>query len=401
MEIVLVIIGLVAGYAGAGFQLKSKHSFVISKLQQTCDDMNAKLSTIHSNHEAEKNQILDMQKAQADKSVSTISDVLDLSADSSDATSQSLTAVTQQIQTLTEMVAMIIDLSNSTANISDNGMVNIDSVVKNLAELSQSKEDLAMILTKFNEVQDKTKAIRFIGEEAEMLALNAAIEAARAGDAGRGFAVVASSMKSLAKNSQNTTHEILSIVQESDRVISDVAKSFSERGEKLNESIGNLVKNFTQINISVTTIQSHAKLITSDSEGISTLMKESASNTKTSVENTVKQLSEVISVISGKRVIDLSPKEAQEQWNSFDDIIDVRRAEEWELELGHIEGVRLSTLQTDFKQDVFNLDKNKKYLFVCRSGGRSTKAAQMAIAKGVEKVYNLDGGMLEWRKQRY
>jgi rhodanese-related sulfurtransferase len=58
----------------------------------------------------------------------------------------------------------------------------------------------------------------------------------------------------------------------------------------------------------------------------------------------------------------------------------------------------LVTLQTDFKQEVKKLDPSKSYLFVCRSGGRSTKAAQMAINCGVKRVFNLDGGMLEWNK---
>jgi rhodanese-related sulfurtransferase len=117
------------------------------------------------------------------------------------------------------------------------------------------------------------------------------------------------------------------------------------------------------------------------------------------VESLVKHLSEVVSTITGKKVVDLSPNEVLEQWKQFDEIIDVRRVEELTGELGSIKGVRLSTLQTKFKQDVNTLDKSKRYLFICRSGGRSTKAAQMAIAKGVEQVFNLDGGMLAWRKQ--
>ncbi len=396
MEIVLLIIGLLAGYATAYFIYKKKLKSKLNDLNKDLEKAETIANVSIEKSEQQINKLALQYKEQASITVATISQVLDESADSSDITSKALSDVTKQIQTLTEMVAMIIDLSTSAGNIADQGMVNIDAVVSDLSDLSKSKSDLAIILDKFNEVQEKTKAIRYIGEEAEMLALNAAIEAARAGDAGRGFAVVADSMKSLAKNSQDTTHEILAIVQESDHVISEVAGSFADRGEKLDSSINGLVKNFTQINISVNTIKAHSKMITSDSEGIAILMTKSANITKTSVENLVKQLSEITSGITGKKVIDLSPKEAQKQWDSFDEIIDVRRAEEWESKLGYIEGVRLSTLQTAFKTDVNKLDKNKRYLFVCRSGGRSTKAAQMAIAKGIEQVYNLDGGMLEW-----
>ncbi|PHS18639.1 MAG: hypothetical protein COA86_08100 [Kangiella sp.] len=399
MEIVLLIIGLIVGYVVAYFIGKGKFDSKLNAVKEELIQAERITSSSVDECEQQRDQLMMQYKDQAKITVATISRVLDESADSSDTTSQALSDVTNQIKTLTAMVGMIIDLSTSAGKIADLGMVNVDAVVTDLSDLAKSKSDLAMILEKFNEVQEKTKAIRYIGEEAEMLALNAAIEAARAGDAGRGFAVVADSMKSLAKNSQNTTHEILAIVQESNRVISEVAESFSDRGEKLDTSISGLVKNFTQINISVSTIKAHSKMITSDSEGISALMTKSSSITKTSVENLVKQLSEITSGITGKKVIDLTPNEARDQWDSFDEIIDVRRAEEWESELGYIDGIRLSTLQTDFKKDVNKLDKSKRYLFVCRSGGRSTKAAQMAIAKGIEQVCNLAGGMLEWRTQ--
>lgn len=399
MEIVTLIIGFVIGFASAFYILSKKLAEQQSVLEQQLDAQRVQFDSAVEEKEQFHVRIENEHKNHASQSVQIISQVLDESADNSDKTSESLNTVTDQIQTLTDMVAMIIELSNSAGKIAEDGKENINFVVSDLTNLEKSNADLALILDKFTQVQEKTVAIRYIGEEAEMLALNAAIEAARAGDAGRGFAVVADSIKLLAKNSQDTTHEILDIVQQSDAIITQVASNFSERGKKLDTSIKSLVNNFSQINISVDTIQSHAKLITGDSTNIATLMKESSGTIKTDVENLIKQLSLVVSSITGKKIIDLSPQEAKEQWQEFDEVIDVRRAEELESDLGQIKGVRLSTLQTDFKKEVHKLNKNNRYLFICRSGGRSTKAAQMAITKGIEHVYNLDGGMLEWRKQ--
>ena len=79
-------------------------------------------------------------------------------------------------------------------------------------------------------------------------------------------------------------------------------------------------------------------------------------------------------------------------------IIDVRRPDEFNDELGHIDGAQLMCLQDNFEFRVRQLDKEKKYLFVCRSGGRSARAARLAVAHGIQQVYNLEGGMLAWRK---
>jgi rhodanese-related sulfurtransferase len=44
------------------------------------------------------------------------------------------------------------------------------------------------------------------------------------------------------------------------------------------------------------------------------------------------------------------------------------------------------------------LDKNKEYVLVCRSGGRSGRACQLLESHGF-KVVNMEGGMLAWEGQ--
>ncbi|KMK76303.1 rhodanese-like domain-containing protein [Alkalihalobacillus pseudalcaliphilus] len=45
---------------------------------------------------------------------------------------------------------------------------------------------------------------------------------------------------------------------------------------------------------------------------------------------------------------------------------------------------------------IHELDKAKEYIIVCRSGGRSGRAAQYLENQGF-KVKNMTGGMLEWQ----
>ncbi|PFR27122.1 rhodanese [Bacillus cereus] len=73
-------------------------------------------------------------------------------------------------------------------------------------------------------------------------------------------------------------------------------------------------------------------------------------------------------------------------------MIDVREVEE--VAEGKIPGalhIPLSLLEFRMHE----LDKNKEYIMVCRSGGRSSRAAQFLESNGF-RVINMAGGMLEW-----
>jgi rhodanese-related sulfurtransferase len=74
-------------------------------------------------------------------------------------------------------------------------------------------------------------------------------------------------------------------------------------------------------------------------------------------------------------------------------IIDVREDEE--VETGMIPGakhIRLGTLPERCEE----LDRDKTYVMVCRSGRRSEKASEFLAEQGF-KVINMEGGMLKWR----
>lgn len=92
---------------------------------------------------------------------------------------------------------------------------------------------------------------------------------------------------------------------------------------------------------------------------------------------------------------EVSPQEVNEKLSDVV-AIDVRRADEYTGELGHIAEIPLVTLETDFEKHLETLDKSKTYVFVCRSGGRSTNATLLAKSLGFENVFNMQGGMLRW-----
>lgn len=73
-------------------------------------------------------------------------------------------------------------------------------------------------------------------------------------------------------------------------------------------------------------------------------------------------------------------------------IIDVREVDE--VAAGKILGaIHIPLGLLEFRMN--ELDKNKEYILVCRSGGRSARAAQLLESHGYN-VINMTGGMLDW-----
>lgn len=82
-------------------------------------------------------------------------------------------------------------------------------------------------------------------------------------------------------------------------------------------------------------------------------------------------------------------------------LIDVRRADEYTGELGHIDGARLVTLGPDLEAYLKSGNKDDKILFICRSGMRSANATLNALSLGYKSVFNMEGGMLLWNQKNF
>jgi rhodanese-related sulfurtransferase len=90
----------------------------------------------------------------------------------------------------------------------------------------------------------------------------------------------------------------------------------------------------------------------------------------------------------------ITPKEVEERLRAGESlhIIDVREPEE--VAAGKIPGaVNIPLGLIEFR--MHELDKNEEYILVCRSGGRSGRAAEFLDSRGY-RVVNMTGGMLAW-----
>lgn len=76
-------------------------------------------------------------------------------------------------------------------------------------------------------------------------------------------------------------------------------------------------------------------------------------------------------------------------------IIDVRQTDEYRGELGHIPGAELVPLGVVATASA-GIDQKTPLVFVCRSGGRSAKAALELAGAGFTRVASMAGGMRSW-----
>lgn len=77
-------------------------------------------------------------------------------------------------------------------------------------------------------------------------------------------------------------------------------------------------------------------------------------------------------------------------------LIDVRTPEEYKE--GYIKNSQnIDYKSPTFADDIKKLDKAKPVILYCKSGARSAKCAKIMIEAGFVKVYELEGGITEWK----
>ncbi len=79
-------------------------------------------------------------------------------------------------------------------------------------------------------------------------------------------------------------------------------------------------------------------------------------------------------------------------------VVDVRAPEEFNGELGHVPASELHTLGEELESALKKFDSSQEVVFVCRIGARSAAATEVALKHGLQKVYNLYGGMVRWNQ---
>jgi rhodanese-related sulfurtransferase len=100
----------------------------------------------------------------------------------------------------------------------------------------------------------------------------------------------------------------------------------------------------------------------------------------------------------------LGPDEFQAYWQSHPEgfLLDVRDPDEWEDELGHLDGaMQIPADEVQARLDELPADHGTPVMVYCRSGRRSARVAWILFLEGCEKILNLDGGLMAYRDEGY
>lgn len=79
-------------------------------------------------------------------------------------------------------------------------------------------------------------------------------------------------------------------------------------------------------------------------------------------------------------------------------IIDVRTDREWDA--GHIKGANHFQINNpNWQAQIETLDKDAPVYLYCAKGGRSARSAKQLKKAGFTQIYDLNGGITDWKKE--
>ncbi len=178
------------------------------------------------------------------------------------------TLVSNAMDDMARSVTNVAENAGSAAQAADDadgeakqGLQIVQNTVTSINDLAAEVERAAEVIVKLESDTESVggilDVIKGIADQTNLLALNAAIEAARAGELGRGFAVVADEVRTLASRTQESTHEIQTVIeqlQSAARSAVGVMEQGKEQAQKSVEQAGATGASLEAITAKVTSI---------------------------------------------------------------------------------------------------------------------------------------------------
>ena len=300
---------------------------------------------------------------------------------------------------------------SESVNKADNSLSTLNQTVQKMeTEFSRIEESIQL----FDKIRESTQSLNNVARHTKMLALNTAVLGGSLGKDGSGINIVADEMQELVKTCEGVSKHIDNVVVSARDNVQEIVQANRvhmqeslENTSSVEQALHSLITLFKGNESSDSEVPSVNSIITAVgaiehlANEVTKIVDDTKSKTETlnnEVEVANQAVSDLVGVVTNSPIINLSTAQVLDRISSFR-IIDVRRTEEFNDQLGHIQNAKLCTInEASFKKKLMSLNKEMQYLFVCRSGGRSSKAARIAQTLGFPHIFNLDGGMLAWNK---
>ncbi|WP_405153592.1 methyl-accepting chemotaxis protein [Paenibacillus sp. FSL K6-0108] len=234
-------------------------------------------------------------------------------------TTNSLEEISIGIQRIAESSSTIADSSVDAMELANIGSTAIEHTTKQMNLINHSVNETDVVMRMLDErsqqIGTMLQAITDIAKQTNLLALNASIEAARAGEEGRGFSVVAAEVRKLAEQSNQSSEQISTLIQDMrtdieqslktlERVKQDVDSGIqiaSETEQQFNKIVGstNFIAQQTEELASVTQqITASVQEITAGQEQVSNLALQAADNSQNIAASSEEQLASMEQITS-------------------------------------------------------------------------------------------------------
>ncbi|WP_347380530.1 methyl-accepting chemotaxis protein [Paenibacillus pabuli] len=234
-------------------------------------------------------------------------------------TTNSLEEISIGIQRIAESSSTIADSSVDAMELANIGGTAVEHTAKQMNLINHSVNETDVVMRMLDErsqqIGTMLHAITDIAKQTNLLALNASIEAARAGEEGRGFSVVAAEVRKLAEQSNQSSGEISTLIQDMrndieqslktlERVKQDVDSGIqiaNETEQQFNKIVGstNFIAQQTEELASVTQqITASVQEITAGQEQVSNLALQAADHSQNIAASSEEQLASMEQITS-------------------------------------------------------------------------------------------------------